>query len=58
MLLHGMAPAAIFTFLGGDGVPRTGVLIQPILLLLMVDAKRSSLISNVFLAICICISTI
>ena len=42
MLLYGLAFAAIFTFLGVDGVPRTVGLIQPILLLLLVSASRAA----------------
>jgi len=42
MLLYGLAFAAIFTFLGVDGVPRTVGLIQPILLLLLVGASRAA----------------
>ena len=41
-LLYGTAFAAIFTFGGVDGVPRTIGLIQPILLLLMVGASRAA----------------
>jgi FlaA1/EpsC-like NDP-sugar epimerase len=42
MLLYGLAFAAIFTFFGVDGVPRTIGLIQPILLLLLVGASRAA----------------
>jgi FlaA1/EpsC-like NDP-sugar epimerase len=42
MLLYGMAYAAIFTFWGVEGVPRTVGLIQPILLLLLVGASRAA----------------
>jgi FlaA1/EpsC-like NDP-sugar epimerase len=42
MLLYGVAFAAIFTFWGVDGVPRTVGLIQPILLLLLVGASRAA----------------
>jgi FlaA1/EpsC-like NDP-sugar epimerase len=42
MLLYGLAFAAIFTFWGVDGVPRTLGLIQPILLLLLVGASRAA----------------
>jgi FlaA1/EpsC-like NDP-sugar epimerase len=42
MLLYGLAFAAIFTFWGVDGVPRTVGLIQPILLLLLVGASRAA----------------
>jgi FlaA1/EpsC-like NDP-sugar epimerase len=42
MLLYGLAFAAIFTFWGVDGVPRTVGLIQPILLLLFVGASRAA----------------
>lgn len=42
MLLYGLAFAAIFTFSGVDGVPRTVGLIQPILLLLLVGASRAA----------------
>ena len=42
MLLFGVAFAAIFTFWGVDGVPRTVGLIQPILLLLLVGASRAA----------------
>lgn len=42
MFLYGLAFAAIFTFLGVDGVPRTVGLIQPILLLLLVGASRAA----------------
>jgi FlaA1/EpsC-like NDP-sugar epimerase len=42
MVLYGVAFAAIFTFWGVDGVPRTVGLIQPILLLLLVGASRAA----------------
>lgn len=42
MLLYSLAFAAIFTFWGVDGVPRTVGLIQPILLLLLVGASRAA----------------
>jgi FlaA1/EpsC-like NDP-sugar epimerase len=42
MLLYGLAFAAIFTFWGVDGVPRTVGLIQPIVLLLLVGASRAA----------------
>jgi FlaA1/EpsC-like NDP-sugar epimerase len=42
LLLYGLAFAAIFTFWGVDGVPRTVGLIQPILLLLLVGASRAA----------------
>jgi FlaA1/EpsC-like NDP-sugar epimerase len=42
MLLYGLAFAAIFTFWGVDGVPRTVGLIQPMLLLLLVGASRAA----------------
>jgi FlaA1/EpsC-like NDP-sugar epimerase len=42
MLLYGLAFAAIFTFWGVDGVPRTVGLIQPILLLVVVGASRAA----------------
>ena len=42
MLLYGLAFAAIFTFYGVDGVPRTVGLIQPLLLLLFVGASRAA----------------
>jgi FlaA1/EpsC-like NDP-sugar epimerase len=42
MLLYGVPFAAIFTFVGVDGVPRTVGLIQPILLLLLVGASRAA----------------
>ncbi len=41
-LLYGTAYAAIFTFWGVDGVPRTIGLIQPLLLLLLVGASRAA----------------
>ena len=42
MLLYGLGFAAIFTFYGFDGVPRTVGLIQPLLLLLFVGASRAA----------------
>lgn len=42
ILLYGLAFAAIFTFLGLEGVPRTVGLMQPILLLLLVGASRAA----------------
>jgi FlaA1/EpsC-like NDP-sugar epimerase len=42
MQLYGLAFAAIFTFWGVDGVPRTVGLIQPMLLLLLVGASRAA----------------
>jgi FlaA1/EpsC-like NDP-sugar epimerase len=42
MLLYGLAFAAIFTFWGVDGVPRTVGFIQPILLLLLVGTSRAA----------------
>ncbi|WP_416545670.1 polysaccharide biosynthesis protein [Limnohabitans sp. DCL3] len=42
MLLYGLAFAAIFTFWGVEGVPRTVGLIQPILLLLLIGASRAA----------------
>jgi FlaA1/EpsC-like NDP-sugar epimerase len=42
MLLYGLAFAAIFTFWGVEGVPRTVGLIQPMLLLVMVGASRAA----------------
>jgi FlaA1/EpsC-like NDP-sugar epimerase len=42
MVLYGIAFAAIFTFLGVEGVPRTVGLIQPMLLLLLVGASRAA----------------
>lgn len=42
MLLYGVMYAAIFTFYGIDGVPRTVGLIQPILLFLGVGASRAA----------------
>jgi len=41
MLLYGLSFAAIFTFYGVEGVPRTVGLIQPILLLILVGASRA-----------------
>jgi FlaA1/EpsC-like NDP-sugar epimerase len=40
MLLYGLVFAAIFTFYGIEGVPRTVGLIQPLLLLLLVGGSR------------------
>jgi FlaA1/EpsC-like NDP-sugar epimerase len=42
MVLYGIVFAAIFTFLGVEGVPRTVGLIQPMLLLLLVGASRAA----------------
>lgn len=42
MLQYGLAFAAVFTFYGVDGVPRTVGLIQPLLLLLFVGASRAA----------------
>jgi FlaA1/EpsC-like NDP-sugar epimerase len=42
MMLYGIAFAAIFTFWGVEGVPRTVGLIQPMLLLLLVGASRAA----------------
>lgn len=42
MLIYGVLFAAIFTFYGVDGVPRTVGLIQPLLLLLLVGASRAA----------------
>jgi FlaA1/EpsC-like NDP-sugar epimerase len=42
VLLYGLVFAAIFTFYGVEGVPRTVGLIQPILLLLLVGASRAA----------------
>lgn len=42
MLLYGLVFAAIFTFWGVDGVPRTVGLIQPMLLLMLVGASRAA----------------
>jgi FlaA1/EpsC-like NDP-sugar epimerase len=42
MLLYGLVFAAIFTFWGVEGVPRTAGLIQPVLLLLLVGASRAA----------------
>ena len=42
MLLYGLVFAAVFTFWGVDGVPRTVGLIQPVLLLLLVGASRAA----------------
>ncbi len=41
-VLYGIAFAAIFTFWGVEGVPRTVGLIQPMLLLLLVGASRAA----------------
>jgi len=42
MVLYGAAFAAIFTFWGVEGIPRTVGLIQPMLLLLLVGASRAA----------------
>lgn len=42
MVLYGISFAAIFTFWGVEGVPRTVGLIQPMLLLLLVGASRAA----------------
>lgn len=42
MLLYSVAFAAIFTFYGIEGVPRTVGLIQPLLLLLFIGASRAA----------------
>jgi FlaA1/EpsC-like NDP-sugar epimerase len=42
MLLYGLAFAAIFTFYGVEGVPRTVGLIQPTVLLISVGASRAA----------------
>jgi FlaA1/EpsC-like NDP-sugar epimerase len=42
MLLYGVLFAAVFTFYGVQGVPRTVGLIQPMLLLLLVGASRAA----------------
>jgi FlaA1/EpsC-like NDP-sugar epimerase len=42
MLLYGLLFAAVFTFLGIQGIPRTIGLIQPILLFLFVGASRAT----------------
>jgi FlaA1/EpsC-like NDP-sugar epimerase len=42
VLLYGLVFAAIYTFYGVEGVPRTVGLIQPILLLLLVGASRAA----------------
>lgn len=42
MLLYGVLFAAVFTFYGVDGVPRTVGLIQPLLLLVFVGASRAA----------------
>ena len=42
MLLYGLAFAAVFTFIGVPGVPRTVGIIQPILLLVLVGASRAA----------------
>jgi len=42
MVLYSIAFAAIFTFWGVEGVPRTVGLIQPLLLLLLVGASRAA----------------
>ncbi len=41
MLLYGLAFAAIFTFWGVEGVPRTVGILQPLLLLLLVGGARA-----------------
>ncbi len=42
MLLYGVLFAAVFTFYGVQGVPRTVGLIQPLLLLVLVGASRAA----------------
>jgi FlaA1/EpsC-like NDP-sugar epimerase len=42
MLIYGVLFAAIFTFIGVQGVPRTVGLIQPIVVFLMVGASRAA----------------
>lgn len=42
MLLYGVMFAAVFTFYGVEGVPRTVGLIQPLLLLVLVGASRAA----------------
>lgn len=42
LLLYGILFAAVFTFYGVQGVPRTLGLIQPLLLLMLVGASRAS----------------
>ena len=42
MLLYGVLFAAVFTFFGMQGVPRTVGLIQPLLLFLLVGASRAA----------------
>ena len=42
MLLYGVVFAAVFTFYGVQGVPRTVGLIQPLLLLVLVGASRAA----------------
>ena len=42
MLLYGVMFAAMFTFYGVQGVPRTVGLIQPLLLLVLVGASRAA----------------
>ena len=42
MVLYGLAFAAVFTFMGVPGVPRTVGIIQPILLLVLVGASRAA----------------
>ncbi len=42
MMLYGVAFAALFTFIGVPGVPRTVGIIQPILLLVLVGASRAA----------------
>jgi FlaA1/EpsC-like NDP-sugar epimerase len=42
MLLYGVMFAAVFTFYGVEGVPRTVGLIQPLILLVLVGASRTA----------------
>jgi len=42
LVLYGLAFAAVFTFVGVPGVPRTVGIIQPILLLVLVGASRAA----------------
>ena len=42
MLLYGVMFAAVFTFYGVEGVPRTVGLIQPLILLVLVSASRTA----------------
>jgi FlaA1/EpsC-like NDP-sugar epimerase len=42
IMLYGVMFAAIFTFYGVDGVPRTVGLIQPLLLLIVIGASRAA----------------